>query len=158
MTAREERAAPEARLTLPARRLLWCSAGGRVLHGHTLPAPPREPGLLESLLGLRPHGGTLFEFEAVELEPALRALDAHLASPGAFALETSAGARLDFLAARALATVTIDCWFLDADDELDAVPLSRPAARELLASVYELERDADVVARLRALAQGSAAA
>lgn len=158
LTERETRAPAEVGLAVPVRRLVWCSAGGRVLHGRTRPAPAPAPGFLQKILGIRPHGGTIFEFESVDLAAAQAALAAHLEAPGAFAIETAEGARLDFLAARFQADVTIDCWFLDADHDLDSVVLGRIAADELLASLYELAHDAEVAARLRALAGAARAA
>jgi hypothetical protein len=146
-------------LEVPARRLLWCSAGGRVLHGRTRPAPAPSPGFLQKILGIRPHGGTIFEFESVELAAAQAALAAHFEAPGAFAIETAEGARLDFLASRFQDSVTIDCWFFEPDGcDLDAVALARPAAQALLTSLYELQRDVEIAARLRDLARSIQAA
>jgi hypothetical protein len=157
MTTREIHA-PAASLAVPVRRLVWCSAGGRILHGRTRPAPASSPGFLQRLLGIQPHGGTIFEFEAIEVSAAVAALEAHLAAPGTFAIETAEGARLDFLAAPARPSVTLDCWFFEPETELDSVVLDGPAARIVLASLYELARDCEVAARVRELARARTAA
>ena len=158
MTSPASAAAVTTSAAVPVRRLVWCSAGGRVLHGRTRPAPPREPGFLQRLLGISPHGGTIFEFDPVELDAAQAALAAHLNTPGVFAIETAEGARLDFFAAPRAETVRIDCWFFDLCHELDAVVVGRGAARELLGGVYALQHDAEVAGCLRELARRPAAA
>jgi hypothetical protein len=139
----------------PPRRFVWCSAAGQVLHGRTRPGPTPRASLWQRLLGREASGGTIYEFEAIELEPALRALARHLADPGAFSIETTEGARLDFLASRRSPEVTIDCWFFGASEEL---AITRTDAPELVTRLYQPLTDHDVSRFLLALAERRAAA
>jgi len=138
-------------LALGTRRFVWCTAGGRVLHGRTRAAPAPRPTLWQRLLGRAPRAGTLYVFEPVDEPAAQCALAAHLAAPGAFALETAEGARIDFLCARAADTLTLDCWFFECEDPLDSLVIARAAAAAVLEAVYALASDREVAARLREL-------
>jgi hypothetical protein len=138
-------------LALGTRRFVWCTAGGRVLHGRTRPGPAPRPTFWQRLLGREPSGGTLYVFDPIDEATARRALAAHLAAPGAFALETAEGARLDFQCAREAGTLTLDCWFFECADPLDCLVISRASAEAVLAAVYALATDREVAARLREL-------
>jgi len=148
------RAGPRA----PVLRRVWCSAGGRLLVGHLLPLPAARGGFLPARLGLPVHGGTVFEFEAVALEAAQAALAAHLAAPGAFAIESAEGARLDLGPARGEAAVAVTASFLDPLDAPRSLLLAQGAAGALLATLYELSSDVELAEHLGRLARDSAAA
>jgi hypothetical protein len=138
------------------RRFVWCASGGRRLYGRTRPGPAPRPGFWQRLFGLHPQGGTLYEFEAIEREAALAALEAHLGLPGSFSIETAEGARLDLLASRKHDSVTVDCWFLEADEDLDALVITRAGAHELVQTLFETDRDREVARKLRELAARAA--
>jgi hypothetical protein len=140
------------------RRYVWCAAGGRVLHGRTRSGPAPRPGFWRRLFGGSSQGGTIYEFEAIELAAARAALEAHFAAPGAFSVETAEGARLDFLVSRADPAVTIDCWFFEVEEELDVLVLERAAARELLEALFEPHSDQEIARALLALAERRVAA
>lgn len=139
-------------LELGTRRFVWCTAGGRVLHGRTRSGPAPRPTFWQRLLGREPSGGTLYVFDPVDEPAARRALAAHLSAPGAFALETAEGARIDFLCGRKGDTLTLDCWFFECADPLDCLVIARASARAVLEAVYALATDREVAARLRELA------
>lgn len=147
---------PRARST-PVLRRVWCSAGGRLLVGRLRPVPAVRGGFLPTALGLPVHGGAVFEFEAVALGPAQAALAAHLAAPGAFAIESAEGARLDLAPARGGAAVAVATSFLDPVDVPRGLLLGHGEASTLLATLYELTCDAALAAHLGWLARDAAA-
>lgn len=133
------------------RRFAWCTAGGRVLYGKTRPAPAPRATFWQRLLGREPCAGTLYVFESIDEPAAQRALAAHLAEPGSFALETAEGARLDFLCGFDRDTLTLDCWFFECDEPPDCVVVARPDAARVVEAVYGLATDRDVALRLKEL-------
>jgi hypothetical protein len=134
----------------PTRRFVWCQAGGQILHGRTRPGPAPRASFWQRLLGRAPSGGTLYVFEPVDEAAALRALEQHLARPGAFALETAEGARIDFLGSGA--TLTLDCWFFECEEPPDCLVVARDVAASVVTAVFALERDSEVARRLLELA------
>jgi len=125
-------------------RRLWCSTAERVLHGSVRRASVCDRRPWRRLLAGRHPARMVYEFETVGRAAALDALEAFLGSPGSFSLETAEGARIDLLATRRRALVTLECWFFDTVDGLDTVLIHRDDARRLVDAVYRTKSDAEV--------------
>ena len=85
---------------------------------------------------------------------ARQALEAFLAGPGEFAIETAEGSRIDFLARRNHSTLTLDCWFFDLDtqEDVDAAVVRSADAAALLDCIFKTSCDAPIAERIRELA------
>lgn len=140
-----ERARPHTNAQEPTiRRNVWCSTVERVLHGRTRPGPASGCAAWRRLLQGRHPAGMIYEFEALDHAHAQAALREFLASPGSFAIETGEGARIDLLASRRTALLTLDCWFFDTVDGLDTVLIQRGDAIRLLECLYQTGDDTQV--------------
>ena len=131
-------------------RSIWCSTKRRLLHGWTSPGPVPEPAWWQRLLGIEPHGGTIFELEELPLESAQRALQSFLTSPGAFSIVTAEGNRIEFLTRRGSRYVTLDCW-LETEDEIDAARILSEDASDLLERIFTTSSDEVIVSHIRKL-------
>ncbi|MCI0650748.1 MAG: hypothetical protein L0Z55_02570 [Planctomycetes bacterium] len=114
---------------------------------------------MQKLLRIKPTGGTLYHLDPVALATARSALEAFLATPGTFAIETAQGSKVDFLSNRLTSKITLDCWFFDIPaehDMVDTAVIRRADAPALLETIFETSSDEAVVARIRELEQQAA--
>lgn len=129
-----------------AKRLVWCTAGGAIIHGSTSSGPAPPPNPLQRLFHLKPRGSMAYTLDSVTLPQAERALAAFLEAPGAFKIETAGGGSIDLLASRWSQWVTLDCWFFDTVPELDTHAVGRGDVVELIRCIFSTTSD-ETVAR-----------